>query len=116
MSSHAKLPGNWKTNYLRTDDNKDELFVLLGHECVSKDTGDKVIIFTTLDGVISSRDGQNTIGLQPCSHAEADTRMPLHVKYPTNCGLKTVTIRTIGTDVVVLAVAHFQGLPNIEQL
>ena len=33
-----------------------------------------------------------------------------------NCGLKTVTIRTVGTDVVLLDVAHFQGLPNIEQL
>ena len=33
-----------------------------------------------------------------------------------NCGLKTVTIRTVGTAVVVLAAAHFQGVPNIEQL
>ena len=76
----------------------------------------QVIIFTILDGVVSSICGQNTVGLQPCSHEEADTRMPLHVKDPMNCGLKTVTIRTVGTDVVVLAVAHFQGLPNIEQL
>ena len=29
MSSHAKLPGNWK-NVLRNDDNKDELFQFLG--------------------------------------------------------------------------------------
>ena len=74
----------------------------------------QVIIFTIFDGVVGSRYGQNTVGLQPCSHEEADTRMPLHVKDPTNCGLKTVAIRTVGTDVVVLAVAHFQGLPNIE--
>ena len=35
-----------------------------------------------------------------------------------NCGLKSVTIITVGTDVVVVAVAvaHFQGLPNIEYL
>ena len=40
----------------------------------------QVIIFTLLDGVVSSGDGQNTVGLQPCSHEEADTRMPLYVK------------------------------------
>ena len=57
MSSHA----------LRNDDNKDELLQFLGHECVSKDTGDKVIISTILNDVVSSRDGQNTDGLQPCS-------------------------------------------------
>ena len=117
MFSHANLPGNWKTNFLRNDDNKDELFLpvpktrvcYLGHRR-------QVIIFTILDGVVSSRDDQNTVGLQPCSLEEADTRMPLHVKDPMNCGLKAVTIRTVGTDVVVLAVAHVQGLPNIEQL
>ena len=37
VSSHAKLPGNWK-NVLRNDDNKDEPFQFLGQECVSKDT------------------------------------------------------------------------------
>ena len=72
----------------------------------------QVIIFTLLDGVVSSRDGQNTVGLQPCSHEEADT-MKMHPMY---CGLKMVTITTVGTDVFVLAVVHFHGLPNIEQL
>ena len=62
MSSYAKLPGNWK-NFLRNDDNKDELFQFQGQECVSKDTGDKVIVFTLLDGVVSSRDGQNNANI-----------------------------------------------------
>ena len=63
VSSHVKLPGNWK-NVLRNDDNKDELFLFLGQGCVSMDTGDKVVVSTTLDGVVSSEDGQNTDGLQ----------------------------------------------------
>ena len=37
VSGHATLPGNW-TNFLRNDDNKDELVQFLGQECVSKDT------------------------------------------------------------------------------
>ena len=115
MSRHAKLPGNWK-KVIRNDDNKDELFQLLGQERVSKNTGHTVIVFTVWDGVASSRDGQNTDGLQTCSHEEADTRMLLHINYTTNSGFKTIMIRTVDTDVVMLAVAHFQGLPNLEQL
>ena len=42
--------------------------------------------------------------------------MLLHVKDTMNCCFKSVVIRTVDSDVVVLAVAHFQGLPNIEQL
>ena len=33
-----------------------------------------------------------------------------------NCGFKSVMIRTVDTDVVVLAVSNCRGLPNIEQL
>ena len=50
-----------------------------------------------------------------CSTEEADTRMLLHVKEAMNCGCKSLMIRTVDTDVVVLDIAHFQGLPNIEQ-
>ena len=107
MSSHAKLPGNWK-NVLRNDDDKDELFKFLGEECASMDTLDKVIVSTLLDSVVSSRDGQNTVGLQPCSHEEADTQMLVHVK-----DTKSVMIRTVDTDIVVLTVAYFKGLPNL---
>ena len=72
-----------------------------------------VIASTRLNGVVSSRDHQNTDRLQPCSHEEADTRMLLHVKDAMNCGFKSVMIRTVDTDVVVLAVSHFQDLSNI---
>ena len=47
------------------------------------------------------------------NHAHTKRHTP---EDPMNCGLKTVTIRTVDTDVVVLAVAHFQGLLNIQQL
>ena len=112
MSPHAKLPGNWK-EVSRNDDNTDELFPFLGQERVSKNTGHTVIVFTLLDGVVSSRDGQNTDGLQTCSHEEADTRMLLHIKNTMNFGVKMVMIRTVDTDVVVLAVARGATLDGI---
>ena len=41
---------------------------------------------------------------------EADTRILLHVKDATNSGYKDAIIRTVDTDVVILAVAYFQNL------
>ena len=38
------------------------------------------------------------------------------LKMPLNCGFSSVNIRTVDTDVVILAVAHFQNLPDIEQI
>ena len=94
---------------LRNDYNKDELFQFLGQERVSKNTGHTVIVFTLLDGVVSSRDGQNTDILKTCSREEAVTRMLLHIKDTMNSGFKSVMIRTVDADVVLPAVAHFQG-------
>ena len=63
--------------------------------------------------------GQNSIkdmeSMQPCSHEEADTRILLHVANCAQQGYKRIAIRTVDTDVVVLAVAHFQYL-DIEEL
>ena len=44
--------------------------------------------------------------LQPCSHEEADTRILLHVAHCAQ-GLRKLLIRTVDTDVVVLAIGHF---------
>ena len=42
--------------------------------------------------------------------------MIIHIKDIMNSGFKSVMIRTVDTDVVVLAVAHSHGLPNVDQL
>ena len=44
------------------------------------------------------------------SHEQADTQMLVHVK-----DTKSVMIRIVYTDIVVLTVACVQGLPNLEQ-
>ena len=73
------------------------------------DYANNIVIISTLSNrVIYSKNYQNTEGLQPCSHEEADTRILLHVKDAMNCGLSLVKIKTVDTDVVILAVAHFQ--------
>ena len=47
--------------------------------------------------------------LAPCSHEEADSRMLLHVSHAANHGHHKILIKTVDTDVVVLAVSVAQG-------
>ena len=50
------------------------------------------------------------LGLAPCSHEEADTRMLLHLEDAVKQGYGKICIRTVDTDVVVLAIAAAQRL------
>ena len=48
---------------------------------------------------------QNTAKLAPCTHEEADTRIMMHVYDALSKGFQHILVRTVDTDVVVLAVA-----------
>ena len=48
--------------------------------------------------------------MEDCTHEEADTRVVLHVYIASQCGYWRVMIRTIDTDVVVLAVSKMQDI------
>ena len=66
---------------------------------------------TTDETVVSTQNDMNDVEyLQPCSHEEADTRILLHVAHCARQGLRKVVIRTVGTDVVALAIEHFPAL------
>ena len=54
-------------------------------------------------------------GLAPGTHEEVDTRMLLHVEDATKQGYTNVSIRTVDTDVVVLALAAAERL-SIDEL
>ena len=59
--------------------------------------------------------GEFVLGSQPtemmdCSHEEADTRLVLHAYYASQSGYRKILIRTVDTDVVVLAVSRVQDL------
>ena len=115
-----KLPRNWK-EFLRVDQNKQELFKYLA-ECVTSIEVEKQVISTHGKQVLSimpiSRD--NIGRLAPCNHEEADTRMLLHAADAVQCGFTKILLRTVDTDVLILAVAfverlqEFQGNQTIE--
>ena len=54
--------------------------------------------------------------LAPCSHEEADSRMMLHVHHASKHGHNRILVRTVDTDVVVLAVMTAKKLPADVQI
>ena len=48
---------------------------------------------------------RETSGLAPCNHEEADSRMMVHLADVVHKGYSKIKIRTVDTDVVVIAVA-----------
>ena len=64
-------------------------------------------MYAATDGndVLCSMAQIDLTGLAPCSHKEADTRLFLHVADAVKKGYSKFLVRTVDTDVVVVAIA-----------
>ena len=102
------VPKNW-AEFLRINENKTELFAFLSREIVTIFTDKQIIC--TLDRDVMCRQPMGKEGLSPCSHEEADSRMMVHVAHTANT-YNSILIRTVGSDVVVLAVYAFAQLTS----
>lgn len=96
-------------SFLCVNENKAELFEFLSQCVLDTQFGDKIVVSTSDQQVVSSSDA-DVQDLQPCTHEEADTRVILHAAHCAHNGLKKVSIRTVDTDVVVLAVANYSSM------
>ena len=97
---------------MHLDENKRELFGFLENE-VTKEETEKLIISTIGSSVIMNRSfWQST--LCPSNHEE-DTRILLNAANASQSGMGKVMIRTIDTDVVVIALGMFSSL-NLSEL
>ena len=103
------IPKNWK-DFLRVDENKKELFLFLSHQVTRSTEEGKVIFATDEERVLCSIADADVSKLVPCSHEEADTRLLLHVADAVQGGCRKVCVRTVDTDVIVLAIAHFDRI------
>ena len=112
VESSNAMPRNWK-EFLRNDDNKAELFSFLSLKTASLETESQIII--THHKEVLCTQPRNTTGLAPCTQEEADTRIFLHVADAANHGYGKVMIRTVDSDVLVLAIAAVQQL-SIDEL
>ena len=108
MCDNASIPVNWKS-FLRSDENKKELFHYLAESVTAIQLPGVEVITTSCVDVLSPSPVE-TEGLTACNHEKADTRMFIHVKHASARGLKKVLIRTLDTDVVILAIAYSRNL------
>jgi hypothetical protein len=103
------LPGNWKS-FLRVNSNKTSLFhYLAGELSKARLPEGKMLITTVGDETIVNNNGtqavEDTSGIEPCNHEEADTRLLLHCKHAYSSGKRRIVVVATDTDVVVLAIA-----------
>ena len=71
---------------------------------------EKQLIITDGESILSKPLLDNLDSISSCTHKEADTRMLLHACHAVHHGHEKLLIRTVGTDVVVLAVSVMQAL------
>jgi hypothetical protein len=105
VSPATVIPANWKS-FLQNDANKNELFAFLAKELTSMSADDLQIISTCKKNGIYSSIPVSTTRLPPCNHEEADTRLLLHAADGSVKGHSSIMIKTVDTDVVLLAVAN----------
>ena len=96
---------NW-TRFLKNDSSKESLFEYLATSAIQTYISeDRQLVITYRDGVISNPESVFiNENLSPCDHEEADTRMIFHMEEILKSASSKI-LRTVDTDVVVLAVA-----------
>ena len=97
----------WNSGFLKNEENKRELFSFISTQISKTDMGGKLLLSTHYETVLSNRHCDLTT-LQPSNHVEADTRIFLHLAHAAEQGHITAYIRTVDSDVVVLAVRFFE--------
>ena len=116
VTASARIPKNWQ-NFLRTDLNKQELFSFLSNTLVNSiNEVQKELVVTEERQVLCVPAQKDVNQLAPCSHEEADSRMMLHVHHASKHGHNRILVRTVDTDVVVLAVMTAEKLPADVQI
>ncbi|KAL8560494.1 hypothetical protein ACOMHN_042314 [Nucella lapillus] len=110
VSPETVIPPNWHI-FLRNDSNKSELFRYLSQCAITLDT-DKQII-STQGSIAVSNSPAELSDLSPCTHEEADSRMMVHLWHAAKDS-RRILLRTVDTDVVILAVAAASRHPSHE--
>jgi len=103
----TSIPRNWH-DFLHSDENKMQLFGFLAGQMYLMPVADGKLLISTSDiNVRCTQPHYDKSRLEPCAHKEADTRLLLHASDIVHAGYSKLLIRTVDTDVVVLAIAFF---------
>ncbi|KAG7160351.1 hypothetical protein Hamer_G001570 [Homarus americanus] len=105
VTASGPLPSNWQ-NFHRNTDNKEDLFSFLSEQVMQLVVIEsKQLVVADKKQVLTVPPQKDTANLAPCNHEEADTRMMVHAADALECGHRQILIRTVDTDVVILAIA-----------
>lgn len=96
---------------MRVDLNKQELFSFRSTTLVDSFEVQKELVVTEGKQVICVPVQLDVHLLAPCNHEEADSQMMLHINHALQHGLNRILVKTVDTDVVVLAVVIATILP-----
>ena len=100
----------WNSGFLKNEDNKKELFSFISRKICKSDVNGTLLLSTYFEGVLTNRNF-DVSGLQPCNQAEADTQIvPLHLANAAVHGHSKAYVRTVDSDIVVLALRFFDTL------
>ena len=115
VSGDTVIPANW-SGFLRNNSNKEELFAFLSEKLSALNVDDKQLYATKQNSVVTAHcELEQMELLQPCEQEEADTRMFLHAAHAARLGHQRILLRTVDTDVVVIAIRLFHIL-DVEEL
>ena len=95
--------------FFRIDENKIELFRFLKNNLIASAPEDRTVL-CALDDTVGCNTSFDLSEINPCSQEEADTKISLYIFNMVSKQGKKVKIRTVDTDVVVLAVSTFHCL------
>lgn len=113
VTPSGKIPGNWQ-EFLKPSENKQELFDFLTEGLHHLDMPVGKHVYAT-SGPSSICIAGPECGIEEpvpdCSHEEADTRIFVHLSHAVKHGHTSIIIRTVDSDVVVLAVSVAAKLP-----
>ena len=113
VETTTPLPKKWG-QFLKNSHNKTELFSFLNKELMKVAPSEQQLILTEGSDVICSQ-SRNLKNLAPCNHEEADTRIMLHIADAYKQGYTKILVRTVDTDVVVIAISLLAHI-NLEEL
>ena len=92
-------------DFLRDSSNKTELFDFLTTKVANYTFPQrKSVYITAAESVVAV---PSTNPMPNCNHEEANTRIVVHLLHALQQGWKTVQVRTVDTDVVLMLVGAF---------
>ena len=96
--------------FLKDNQNENELFQFISQELQRYTADSRFQLLTTKADFVLSNQPADLTAVSPCKQEEADTRMMLHLPHAAEQGHTKAYLRTVDSDMVVLAINLFHAL------